>query len=124
MGRRKIIAVALLVLLTGCEQQGLSTTELQTAAKERVREKLGLTPRSTLFTSTFVGNPVDGDTVLCGIVEGKRADGTPFTPQRFIAAVEPGRWLQFAPADGAIPPTKPDMFANWAETCGGRPRVE
>lgn len=114
-----MIIVAGLALLLGCGSEGVSTSEVQTAAKERVREKLGATPESALFTETFVGRPVDGDTVLCGTVEGKRADGTPIPRQRFIAAVEPGRWLKFGRADGSTPPTHPDMFTDWTETCAG-----
>lgn len=124
MAPRKIGMIALLGLALGCESQGLSTSELEAAAKERVREKLGLTAESALFTNTFVGKPVQGDTVLCGTVKGRRADGSPVAPQRFIAATEPGRWLQFGPAETALPPTHPDKFANWTETCRGAREVK
>jgi hypothetical protein len=123
MAPREWIAIAALGLLCGCGDEGLSTADVQAAAKERVREKLGLTPESVLFSETFVGKPVDGDTTLCGTVEGKRADGTSLPPQRFIAATEPGRWLKFGPADGATPPTHPDKFANWTEICRGQQEV-
>ena len=107
------------LLLAGCESGGLSTAEMQEAAKERVRESLGLTQESALFTEVFVGEPVDGDTVLCGTVEGTTADGTRIRPRRFIVATEPARWLKFEPVDGNVLPSQPDMFAEWHTTCLG-----
>lgn len=124
MASSKIVMIALLGLVLGCEPQGLSTSELEAAAKERVREKLGLTAESALFTNTFVGRPVEGDTVLCGTVEGRRADGSPVAPQLFIAATEPGRWLKFGPTDTALRLTQPDKFASWSETCRGEQEVK
>lgn len=123
MTGEKWTAIAASALLAGCGSEGLSTSDVQAAAKERVREKLALTPQSTLFTETFVGRPVDGDTTLCGTVEGKRADGTSVPPRRFIAATEPGRWLKFGAADGPTPPTHSDKFANWTEICGGEQEI-
>jgi hypothetical protein len=38
------------------------------AAKERVRDALQLAPDAALFTNVFVGEPVNGDTTLCGTV--------------------------------------------------------
>jgi len=123
MAGRNWSAIAALALVCSCGNEGLSTNDVQAAAKERVREKLGLTAESALFTEIFVGKPVDGDTTLCGTVEGKRADGTSVPQQRFIAATEPGRWLKFGRADGPTPPTHPDMFTDWTEICAGEQEV-
>ena len=124
MAGRNWLVIATIALLCGCAEEGLSTGDVQAAAKERVREKLGLTAESALFTETFIGRPFDGDSTVCGTVEGKRADGTPVPPQRFIAATEPGRWVKFSGGDGLTAPTHPDKFANWTELCGGQQEVE
>lgn len=110
-------------MLAGCDSGGgLSTADVQTAAKERVREQLGLTQESTLFTETFVGQPVDGDTVICGTVGGKTEDGATITPRRFIAATEPGRWVKFEPVTNSALPSQPRKFVEWYGTC--EPRQE
>ena len=111
-------------LLAACDSGGgLSTSDVQAAAKERVRETLQLTPESVLFTNVFVGEPFDGDTVLCGTVSGRRADGTEITPRRFIAATEPARWLKFDPAAGLDLPSQPDKFIEWHTSCAGEEAV-
>jgi hypothetical protein len=40
------------------------------------------------------GEPVNGDTTLCGTVSEMRADGTAVTARRFIAATEGGSLRQ------------------------------
>jgi hypothetical protein len=123
MAGRVWFAVGALALVCGCQDGGVSTSDVQAAAKERVREKLGFTAESALFTETFVDKQVDGDTTLCGTVEGVRADGTAVPRQRFIAATDTGRWLKFHRADGPTPPTHPDKFTDWTEICGGEQEV-
>ena len=105
--------------LAACEENGVTTAEVQDAAKDRVRQSLGLTPESTLFTSVYVGQPLNGDTVLCGTVEGRRADGTTITPRRFIAATDPARWVKFEPVTAADIPGWTHMFVEWDSTCAG-----
>lgn len=110
-------------MLGGCDSGGgLSTADVQTAAKERVREQLGLTQESALFTETFVGQPVDSDTVICGTAGGQTADGSMITPRRFIAAADPGRWVKFEPVTNSALPSQPRKFAEWHGTC--EPRQE
>lgn len=111
---------ALLLAAAGCDDNGLSTADVQAGAKERVRAELGLTEDSVLFTETFVGQPFEGDTVICGTVEGRRADGTVIPPRRFIAAADPARWVKFEPASNAAIPSQPRMFAEWYGTCEPR----
>lgn len=121
--RRKSSVPALLaaLVLVACERdEGLSTADVQTAAKERVREQLGLGPGAVLFTETFVGRPVDGDVVVCGTVSGTRSDGVKVTPRRFIAAADPGRWVKFEPVTNSALPSQPRMFAEWYGTCEPR----
>jgi hypothetical protein len=115
--------VAPLLVVAACDSGGLSTDEMEAAAQERVRESLELTEESALFTNVFVGEPVDGDTVLCGTVKGTTADGMPITPRRFIAATDPARWIWFNPADGNILPSQPDKFIEWHTTCAGEAAV-
>lgn len=114
-----LAALLIPLLLTACDGGGLSTAEMREAAEERVRQSLGLTEESALFTDVFVGEPVDGDTVLCGTVEGRTAEGAAIAPRRFIAATDPARWVTFEPVDGAILPSQPDKFAEWHTTCAG-----
>ena len=126
MIHRKItgsVLFAALTMVAACDNGGLSTTETRQAAEERVRQSLGLTEETALFTNIFVGEPVDGDTVLCGTVQGNRADGTAITPRRFIAAVDPARWIWFNPADGNVLPSQPDKFIEWHTTCTGEEAV-
>jgi hypothetical protein len=123
----RIIHLAVLAGLlagAGCSQgDGMSTADIQAAAKERVRQSLGLEEGSALFTNLFVGEPVDGDTVLCGTVRGRRADGSTITPRRFIAATDPARWVKFEPATGIDIPSRPDKFIEWHTTCAGKEEV-
>ena len=114
---RIAIAAAGALALAACDGGGLTSNDVQTAAKERVREQLNLTADSTLFTETFVGQPVNGDTVVCGTVSGRTAEGAEITPRRFIAAADPGRWVKFEPVTNVALPTKPDMFVDWYKAC-------
>ena len=122
-GLRPLLGM-LALMAAGCgSEAGLSTAEVQSAAKERVRGALRLTPESALFANVFVGEPVNGDTVLCGTVSGKRADGTEITPRRFVAATEPARWLKFDPAAGLDLPSQPAKFIEWHTRCAGEQEV-
>lgn len=119
-GKWTFIAAAAAVALSACDSGGLSTADVQEAAKERVRENLGLTADSALFTETFVGQPVGGDTVICGTVSGKAADGSVIVPRRFIAAADPGRWVKFEPVTNSALPSQPRKFVEWYGTCEPR----
>ena len=125
MVRRPGLAVlAALLAGAGCDPgDKVSTADVQAAAKERVRQSLGLQEGSALFTNMFVGKPVNGDMVLCGTVGGRRADGSTITPPRFIAATDPARWIKFEPATGIDIPLRPDMFIEWHTTCAGEEEV-
>ena len=114
----------LLLAACGGDGDGVATTaEVEKAAKERVRQSLGLTEDSVLFSKVFVGEPANGETVLCGVVEGVRADGSKITPRRFIVGTEDSRWLLFGPPNEEILPSQPDKFLEWHTTCAGQEAI-
>jgi hypothetical protein len=119
-----VLAVVGIALPSACGRDGVSTTDVQAAAEQRVRESLGLTEESALFTNVFVGKPIDGDVVLCGTVEGRRADGTVIPPRRFIAATEPARWIRFETARDVALPSQPNIFVARATACAGEEEVK
>lgn len=115
------LAAAATLILGGCgDEGGMSTADVQSAAKERVRAELGLTTESVLFTETFVGQPVDGDITICGTVEGRTSDGRAVTARRFIAAADPARWVKFEPVTNSALPSQPRKFVEWYGTCEPR----
>ncbi len=119
-----VAAVTFFLPLLGCgSNQGVSAAEVEQAAKERVRQSLGLTEESVLFSKVFVGKPVDGETVICGTVEGKRADGSSIQPRRFILATGSARWLKFGTVDDNVLPSRPDKFIEWHTTCTGQEEI-
>lgn len=121
----KLWAVAAAALVVACDSGSLSTADVQAAAKERVRNSLGLTSRTALFTDVFVGAPRDGEVVLCGTVGGEKPDGTTVGPRRFVAGTDPAQWLHFETAAevgeaDTIGPTAMNMFVDeWAKFCAG-----
>ena len=118
-----MLMVAAAATIAGCGgNEGVSTADVERAAEERVRQSLGLSNESALFSNVFVGAEVKGDRTLCGTVAGKRADGTEIPPRRFIAAIEPARWLVFEPADNPALQSQPDKFVEWQQACGPRER--
>ena len=117
------LALLLAAACGGDGSGGATTAEVEKIAKERVRQSLGLTADSTLFSKVFVGEPANGETVLCGVVEGKRADGSAITPRRFIVGTEDSRWLLFGPANEEILPSQPDKFLEWHTTCAGQEAI-
>ncbi|TFI57548.1 hypothetical protein E2493_14345 [Sphingomonas parva] len=104
-------------LLGACEKDSLSSAEASEAAKQHVREQLGLASGAALFSNVYVGDPVDGEPVLCGTVSGKREDGTIITPRRFAISTENPRWLLFETVDRQPLPSRPDKFIEWHTTC-------
>lgn len=121
----KFLAIISLGLIVACDSGGLSTLDVQTAAKERVRRSLGLTGETALFTDVFVGSPRDGEVVLCGTVKGEKPDGSTVGPRRFVAGTDPAQWLHFETAAevgevDTIDPTAMNMFVDeWAKFCAG-----
>ena len=109
--------VSLGALLTACEKEGYSAAEVEEAAKERAREKLGLSKETALVSKVFVGEPVDGETVLCGTVGG--ANGAAVEPQRFIVSTDATKWLVFESAEKPPAPSQPGKFVEWHTTCRG-----
>lgn len=109
--------------LAACGDPSLSTAQIEEAAKAHVREQLGLSEEAALFGKVFVGEPVEGETVLCGTVRGTRADGTVITPRRFAISTEEPRWLLFENARKQPLPSQPDKFIEWHTTCAWEEEV-
>lgn len=112
-----IAALAFAALAAGCSGNGLSSEDATEAAKQRVRETLGLSQEAALFGKVYVGEPLEGEQVLCGTVRGTRADGRVITPRRFAITSEEPRWLIFETADRQPLPSRPDKFIEWHTTC-------
>jgi hypothetical protein len=110
-------------LAAGCQEPTVSTAETQEAAKEHVRDKLGLDAETALFSTVWVGRSSDDEPVLCGRIAGDPESGPKIAPRRFIAALEPPRWLLFEPATNVSQPSQPDKFVEWATACAGRRTV-
>ena len=106
-------------MLAGCDRNDNSAAEVEKAAKEHVRQQLGLSKDAALFSNVFVGEPVDGETVICGTVSGTRTDGSALQPRRFAVAAENDKWLLFENAARQPLPSKPDKFVEWHTTCRG-----
>lgn len=119
--QRVTILAGLLLAAAGCDEAPAPTvTDIQTAAKERVRQALGLKQDATFFATTFVGETAEGRKVLCGRVEGQNAAGNRVTPRRFIAALEGSEWIVFEPATSPSVPSRPDIFIEWHTACAGQ----
>lgn len=108
------------LLLLGCQDEDLSTAQVEEAAKGRVREKLGLNEETALFSTSWVGKSRKGETVLCGLVAGAPDNGPVIPPQRFIAAMDPARWVLFEPASSVSLPARKGSFIEWKTACDGR----
>lgn len=112
-------------MLVACGSSGVSTADVQTAAKERIRRTLGLTREATLFTDVFVGTPRDGEVVMCGTVQGKKADGAAIGPRRFVVGTDTAEFLYFETLQDTREPdtigkTAMNMFVDeWARHCAG-----
>jgi hypothetical protein len=121
IGMRKffLLGLSAALALSGCDAGGLSTAEAQRAAEQRVREKFGLSDGAALETVVFVGRPRDGETTVCGRVDGRAADGSAIPTQHFISSVDPARWLLFGETDTPGRIAQPGMFPDWTRLCAG-----
>ena len=119
MGKTAISAVIALILLSSCADDGISSAEVESAAEQRVRDKLGLSTETDLQTTVYVGRPRDGDITLCGAVDGTRAAGSAIPTQRFISSTDPARWLLFGETDSPGRVSMPSMFPDWTKLCDG-----
>lgn len=113
------VCISAILLTAGCQEKGVSTAAAQEAAKERVRHKLGLDPETALFSTVWTGQSRDGEPVLCGRIAGAPTNGPAIAPRRFIAALEPARWLLFEPASNVSLPSQPGKFVEWDTACAG-----
>ena len=115
------------MFFVGCSDNGLSVAETETAAKARVTQMLGLEPDAALFTNVFVGRPEDGpledQVILCGTVEGTRANGERIARRRFIAGTDPAQWVRFDRTD-EMTDVPVRMAADWPTACAGEEEVK
>ncbi len=117
---RRHILILCTVFLAACqEDRGISSAQLEAAAKDKVRSELGLRPDQALFSTVWVGKSRNGETVLCGRVAGSVDSNAPITPRRFITSVEPPRWLLFEPVTNPSIPSQPGKFVEWSTACAG-----
>ena len=115
-----VAAAGLCLALPACGSEAeISTAEARSAAEQRVREKYGLPPQAPLSTEIFVGEPRDGEPVLCGTTRPGEGAGQSFPPQRFVAATDPARWLVFEQANDPVRTAQPNMFLEWGTHCAG-----
>lgn len=114
MKRAAASAILLAAMTAACDDGELVPAEVQEAAKARVAQQAGISS-DALFSRTVTGRR-DGELVLCGVVEGRRADGSPIVPRRFIAAYDPQRWVTWEAADEALQGA-PDFTVQWQQSC-------
>ena len=112
-----VLAGASALAVSACDSGGTSTREMEAAAIEQAREKLNLPADALLEAKVWVGQPFDGETVMCGTVSDTSA-GSAVRPQRFAATPEPLRWLVFEDAHDPMSRSQPDKFIEWASVCG------
>jgi hypothetical protein len=114
IGMRKffLLGLSATLALSGCDAGGLSTAEAQRAAEQRVRDKFRLSDGAAIETR-------DGETTVCGRVDGRAADGSAIPTQHFISSVDPARWLLFGETDTPGRIAQPGMFPDWTRLCAG-----
>ncbi len=115
-----LVPLAALVSLAGCNQDGTSTREMERAAIERTRQELGLQPDAALEATVWVGEPHDGDILLCGTVSSAPGAASPIAPQRFAASTDPVQFQIFEDAHSPMVTAEPDMFLSWKTHCAGK----
>lgn len=113
---RAVVAVSAAAALAACESGGTSSAEAERAAEQQVRERFGLAADAPLETDVAVGEPRDGETILCGTVRSAGGEAS-FPPQRFVAETDPAKFLKLQPASAPTPQTAPNMFTEWEEHC-------
>lgn len=114
-------ALSATLALCACQDDGLSTREMRSAAVAHAREVLRLPAAAGLEATVWVGEKdYDGKTVMCGTVSGKGQAA--IIPQRFAATASPLRWLVFQDAHAPMRPTTEGKFPNWGELCAGSRR--
>lgn len=117
MMRALFLALPLALTLPACETGGTSTKEMERAAMDRTRQKLGLAASTPLEAKVWTGEPFDGQVTLCGTVSSAGDATAAIPPQRFAATGHPVIFLVFEPAHQAMRSSQPDMFQSWAKLC-------
>lgn len=105
------------LLITACDDVGMSTAEIREAAVERARKDFQLPANAKLDAKVWVGTEIDDSPAVCGTVSG---DGAAMPPQRFLARTEPFDWIIFENAHAEMTLTQPNKFAEWQTYCSGQ----
>ena len=105
--------------ITACDSGGVSTREVERAAVEHARQRLGLGQEVPLKATVWIGREADGQMSYCGSVESESGATTRIPPQQFAAHGEPLSFFIFGDAHQIVPLSQPGMFENWTALCAG-----
>ncbi|MDQ3074221.1 MAG: hypothetical protein M3Q88_01220 [Pseudomonadota bacterium] len=114
-----VLCLAGVSSIAACDTTELSTRDIERAAVERARERLGLGQDVPLKATVWVGREADGQISYCGSVEGESGATTRIPPQQFAAHGEPLSFFIFGDAHRIVPESQPGMFENWTALCAG-----
>ncbi len=106
------LCLAGLLSSTACDRGGVSTREVERAAVEHARERLGLGRDVPLKATVWTGREADGELTYCGSVESANGDEASIAPQQFAAHGDPLNFFIFGEAHQLDPPAQPGMFEN------------
>lgn len=105
--------------IAGCDSADLSTREVELAAVQEARQRLGLDQDVPLKAKVWIGRERDGKMSFCGSVESKDSAATRIQPQQFAAHGDPLTFFIFGDAHQIRPQSQPGMFENWTAVCAG-----
>lgn len=105
--------------LAGCDDADVSTREVERAAVEKARQRLGLGRDAPLEATVWVGREADGKMSYCGSVQSEKGATAPIPPQQFAAHGDPLKFFIFGDAHKFQPQSQPGMFENWTAICAG-----
>lgn len=111
---KRIMLLIGAALLAGCSDGGASTEDVRLAAIERVRSELKLPANAPLTAQVWTGAEYEGDPTACGTVSGGGIG-----PQRFLASVEPLRFLVMEDAHKPMIVADQNKFPEWGRYCAG-----
>lgn len=109
---RRILLYTGAALLVGCSDGGASTDDVRQAAIERMRGDHKLPASAALTAQVWTGTEYEGEPTACGTVSGGS-----ISPQRFLASVEPLRFLVMEDAHKPMVVADQNKFPEWARYC-------
>ncbi len=105
--------------LAGCDDPDVSTREVELAAVQEARQRLGLAQDAPLKATVWIGREADGKMSFCGSVESEDSASTRIPPQQFAAHGDPLTFFIFGDAHRIRPQAQPGKFENWTAICAG-----